>query len=1049
MKTLIIASLFLSLGVQAESFVVEMKRPLTKNEIKVAHKNGLQVEIFYPGKSAYLKRTYSIEAKNKKVIESLLPVSLIEDVHEGFMTSIETPKSPKFIRPDEFFHYQWALYNQGQAVKKTIGTTTIITVKGKPGIDIRWADSIAKIEAGLKKDPLVAVVDMGIDYNHPELKNRIFKNLKECDENGNIADSDQDKDGNQFAGDCMGWNFTARNMYEARRPFDDNGHGTHVSGIIAAETNALGISGVSSKIKILPIRVTGTIDSTDDKKTIPTPLTNRIARGIYYALDMGADVINLSLGWTRSMDTKYLREAMDAAMKSGVIIVAAAGNNNNNATIYPCSYHEVICVGAVGIDGAITNFSNYGGEVDVMAPGDEIISTIPLNGIPFQLNLQGYDIRSGTSQAAPYVSAVAALIRGTFPRLHRDEVTRRIVDSADASELGKSLSGLINLKGAFEIVAASSVRPIFKKFPVAIYDSSTKKVEQNFNVKNFGFEARDVVIHLKSASPSLKLEQEFKFPAIRAGGVVGLKLSGEVLNDFASNKVQMDVTITSSDTALKTYRHEFKLARDILKDPSIKTMPFAFVGADIPVGTVVENTVRNRINTVELAHSEISNPEYYISRVVKEDLSIEIKFFRQENETFKEAQKPIILPKALQLLNVTKVDMNYDGEEDYLIRAVACDKKCETPEESSRYIQYTVWDKDLNPLFGENSHWRFLPSLVNVDLKSQRFYKLNHKTLGPIAVPIFVENSFIPKDQQELPNAFSLPDLSSGRRVYFLSPEITEKGVVNLATKTLTTSSAIKAIKTKFDLASSDEVQAMHLLTQSKEEHKLGVVHALYSVGRGYLRQNILVTIKDGIELESFLIKQNLWGYEHLSSMSLTDFESHDSFAGLVSNSRLVMLQTNVNKAASYDAKQSMENPLSTIASFNNGKEDYTFFQTPSYLMMTHQNEQGMVNYQVKINRFSFLPGTVFNDTFYPVITKTEQGFLPALYVDETDIQNDIVSMTVFDGEELKTPIRMSAYVPAVCKAMNPMRLKVESGHSLSMLCLENKQWVMKFVEMN
>jgi cell wall-associated protease len=1047
MKKLLLPLLLFTLHAQAATYIVEMKRPLKNAEIATAKKNGLRIELFDHTKTDYFKRTYRIDAQDDQYIKLSLPALLIESVTYGLITGLEPKKGSSFIRPDELFQYQWGLYNQGQTVSKAIGTTKLLTMKGSPGIDIRWKDAIQKIEAGLVKTPVVAVIDMGIDFDHPDLKGRIFKNEIECDEKGEITDRDEDRDNNGLKGDCMGWNFTARTMGEARRPIDDNGHGTHVSGIIAAQTNKIGVSGVSSKIKILPIKVTGAIDESSDRKTI-APLTDRVAKGILYAANMGADVINLSLGWTRSMDTKYLNEAIKFAQGRGVIIVAAAGNNNNNASILPCSYYDVICVGSASVDGSLSDFSNYGGEVDIIAPGDEIISTIPLNTVPLQLNLQGYDVRSGTSQATPFVSAAAALVRGTFPNLHRDEVTQKLLDSADNSRLGESMSGMLNLKGAFEIAPSPSIKPVFKNFATALYDAPSRKFNFTLPVKNFSQGAKNIKIIVTSLNPGLALNQTFTFEVLRPGEIVTARLDGEITDMNQHNIAKIQVKVEADGVSSKSYQHEFRLARDILKDNNISTLPFTFANAALPVGTFVDNEAKNLINTVEVPHSSPEFPEFYLPRNVKEPLSMEIRIFKKNADTFSELPAFMALPGALQLLNVTKLDLNFDGEEDYLVRALACEKDCNDPAKASRYLQYSLWKKDLTPLFEGKNIWKFLPTLVNVDIKSQRFYKLETKEFGPVAVPMFVETSVIPTEQQELQDSFSLPDRSASRRVYFLSPQKDNEGKINLVTKTISTNSFLNAIRSSTESDPEEEIQAMHLLAQSKNDVMSGSVTAIFAVGKGFVKKNILLKMGAKVAPENFSITQNLWGYEHFSSQNLNNDSFKNSFVGLVSKSRLVMIQTGLSKAFSYNSANTPEAPLGAVASFTDEQTDYTFFQTPSYLMLAMNNGQETTFRKLKINRFSFLPGTLFNDSFYPVQIRRDDKNYPALYVDETDIQNDIVSLTLFDGENLRSPIGTSSFVPPICKAMNPVRLVKESGYSMSLLCLENKQWVMKFKEM-
>jgi hypothetical protein len=1047
MKILIGLSLIFSFCAFGETYIVEMERPLTPQEITSYQRLGYSLELFDQTQTAYFKRTYSVEASDAEAISRTLPAKTIELIHSAFHTSLEPKKDSKLVRTDELFKLQWGLFNQSQSIKKLIGGTKQVSIEGKVGADIRWSAAIEKVEKNLKKDPVVAVIDMGIDLDHPDLQGQIFKNVLECGPNKEIIDSDEDKDNNGLKGDCSGWNFAARNMHEARRPYDDNGHGTHVAGIIAAQSNNFGITGVSSQVKILPIRVTGNIDEGPDKKNIQ-PLTDRIAKGILYAANMGVDVINLSLGWTRSMDTKYLNEAIDYALSRGIIIIAAAGNNNNNANILPCSHYDVICVGAATIDGSLADFSNYGGEVDVIAPGDEIVSTIPLQSIPLQLNLQGYDIRSGTSQATPFVSAIAALLRGTYPRLHRDEVIRRIVDAADPGISGKSMNGIVNMKKTFEIPALPSVRPVFKRFSVALYDGMTNNFQFPLMVKNFGFSASQVTVTVKSLSPGFDIAQTMSFPALRPGEVVPFKMKGTVSDTSAHNLVKIEVTVTGENFEQKVFVHEFRLARDVLRDEKVMNLPFEFENGPLPVGILKEGQVQNLINTVEEIHSAVGMPEYYIPRTVKESQAIEVRIFRGRDDKMMEVKGMILLPQAQQILNVMKLDVNLDGEDDYLVRSIACAKFCDDPVKSHRYIQYSFWKKDLSSLFGKKSFWKFLPTLVNVDLKSQRFFKIDHQDFGKILVPMFVETGTIPEDQQNMTEAFALPDRSSGRRIYYLSPEVKENDVV-LKTHTIMTSSFLKEIRQKLGAHKSDEVQALHLLAQSASDLAQGQVQAVLSVGRGYLKKNIhLIVDKGSIKVTPFRITQNLWGFEHLISHGLEDAAVADSFAGLISRSRLSMLQTGRAQSYTYDAAGTVEVPLATIASFHAENEEFTFFQTPSYLYVSHHSDQGIMESRMKINRFSFLPGALFNDTFYPVIAQGEGSLVPALYVDETDIQSNLVSLSIYENNQLKSPIKMSAFIPPVCRALNPNRLAKDEGHSLTLLCWDQKQWVLKFFKM-
>jgi thermitase len=207
----------------------------------------------------------------------------------------------------------------------------------------------------------IAVLDTGVDYTHPDLDGKTIKGY-------DFVDNDN-------------------------APMDANGHGTHVAGIAAAETNnATGIAGTAPNTKILAVRVldangSGTLED--------------VADGIRYAADSGAEVINMSLGC--DCHTVALEDAVNYAWNKGVVIVAAAGNDNTSATFEPASYTNVIAVGAVNNKDRKASFSNYGTWVDVVAPGVDIASTYPGNQ---------YVYMSGTSMASPFVAGLAALLKG-------------------------------------------------------------------------------------------------------------------------------------------------------------------------------------------------------------------------------------------------------------------------------------------------------------------------------------------------------------------------------------------------------------------------------------------------------------------------------------------------------------------------------------------------------------------------------------------------------------------------------------------------------------
>ena len=274
------------------------------------------------------------------------------------------------------------------------------------GVESAWATTTG--------DPriIVAVVDTGVDCAHEDLLGRCWINADEIPDNG------VDDDGNGYVDDRAGWSF----YKESGDVQDVMSHGTHVTGIIAATiNNGKGIAGVAPSVTIMPVAVFA--------PPVGVGTYYDLIRGILYAVDNGARVINLSLG-----ATTYSRgeaEAIAYAEEHGVVVVAAAGNRGSNRLFYPAAHPQVIAVAATDAsDTVATWFSNYGTYIDVAAPGVSVWSTIPGNG---------YGAMSGTSMATPHVAGLAALILSLNPSLTpaqvRDLITRYASDQVGPPNL--------------------------------------------------------------------------------------------------------------------------------------------------------------------------------------------------------------------------------------------------------------------------------------------------------------------------------------------------------------------------------------------------------------------------------------------------------------------------------------------------------------------------------------------------------------------------------------------------------------------------------------
>ncbi|WP_173918387.1 S8 family peptidase [Halobacillus sp. Marseille-Q1614] len=219
-------------------------------------------------------------------------------------------------------------------------------------------------------------------------------------------------------------------------PFDDlNGHGTHVAGTIAGVDNNVGVLGVAPDVALYAVKVLNGEGS---------GAYSEIAAGIEWAIANDMDVINMSLGG--SVGSSALKEAVDNAYESGILVVAAAGNSGKfgpfNTIGYPAKYDTAMAVGAVDSSNKVASFSSRGNELEVMAPGVDILSSVPENS---------YDSFNGTSMASPHVAGVAALVMADDSSLSNQEVRNLLNETA--TPLGDSFdygNGLVNAEAAVQ-----------------------------------------------------------------------------------------------------------------------------------------------------------------------------------------------------------------------------------------------------------------------------------------------------------------------------------------------------------------------------------------------------------------------------------------------------------------------------------------------------------------------------------------------------------------------------------------------------------------------
>ena len=348
-----------------------------------------------------------------RVMAQLRRDPAVEAVELNYIVrALATPNDPRYSE-------LWGLHNTGQT-------------GGTPDNDIDAAEAW-DIQSG-DQATLVAVIDSGVDYTHPDLAANIWTNPGEIPANG------IDDDGNGYIDDVHGYDFVNNDG----DPMDDNRHGTHCAGTIAAVgNNGIGVVGVSWRARVMGVKFLNASGSGS---------TAGAVQAVLYAANLGARVMSNS--WGGGGFSQALMDAISTANQAGALFVAAAGNANSNNDLtphYPSSYNvsNVLAVAATDHSDARAGFSSYGAtSVDLGAPGVNILSTVPT-----AITASGYAVLSGTSMATPHVSGAAALLIAQFPGITNTQLKDRLMLSGDlvSGLQGITVSGSrLNVSAAME-----------------------------------------------------------------------------------------------------------------------------------------------------------------------------------------------------------------------------------------------------------------------------------------------------------------------------------------------------------------------------------------------------------------------------------------------------------------------------------------------------------------------------------------------------------------------------------------------------------------------
>ncbi len=617
------------------------------------------------------------------------------------LNEVKVPEQGSRSSDDRYLADQWGLKNTGQTVEIPLSDIHVRTVKGVPGEDVG-------IERAPRENPanpvIVAVLDSGVDVNHPDLKDRIFRDERECEgiksyqsclSSGTEPQECHDRwatydpNGNGHPLDCNGWNTTGKEnertgVHGDNDPSDGHGHGTHVAGIVAAKADQLGVRGVSESALILPVKVKQGDEGTE-----------AIARGILYAVRTGARIINMSLEWSLANDSVLMHEMTDLARMNDVLLVTGAGNLGHDVPTYPCQYEGVICVGSHNVDGSMSFFSGYGAAVDLVAPGDQILSTYPTNLNPKNFTeRRGWEILSGTSMAAPHVSgALARLLNAGYSS--EDAYARLFVGARPrlAGETHYTMGGRIDLGRSFKVKEQPLILPSVKGGALISWKTGEDSQNLKIRLKNFWKSARNAQVSVRLV-PKPGREQ------------VSISRSSFTVNDWAAGSEKaLDIALTGTSRLgdLTDSRFEFEVAVTAdgaevrqfkVQAEAIRLVDSYFQAPGVRHSKLVPEELGARIAGAWMKpFQNLTESEGKDFAAVLTRGSSAAAFLLKDRGSHYEIKGPLLLEVPdPRIVNLSRLDLDRDGQAEYVITAYVEDEK-----EKGRYnARFWIFDEAMN-----------------------------------------------------------------------------------------------------------------------------------------------------------------------------------------------------------------------------------------------------------------------------------------------------------------------------------------------------------------
>ncbi len=905
---------------------------------------------------------------------------------------------------------------------------------GTAGADIGWLEAQSEVAAKGKNPVVVAVIDSGIDPTHPDLLGQVMA--------------------------LGGHDFLQNHLIQS----DDLGHGTFISGIIAADSNnGAGVTGVApSSVKIMPIRA---MWSTNDSNSLnhsayiynvnpPTSAPNYrllpdiVADAVNFAVSRGATIINLSLGWPRIYDTTNAALAIHNARKAGVLVVVASGNDNKDKPVFPCSYEGVICVGSITNTGALSFYSNHGGMVDILAPGDGIISTFPRNLDSESLDIQGYEMDTGTSFATPMVVGVAATVKSIYPNISADELEARLYLSASAIPVASAgLYGNVNLKKAIDALPQPVYHPEFKNFdektnrteildelPV---DEDTLQVHGNIPVKNLWAAATGVQVEV---SVNGKNAGSAQADQLGSGGMMNVPWTYQFASLDESSDLNIVLHVSDSSGTAKDFAIRATAVRDMSKIKSTQVFAVPQTQAGDWVGQTSNGTLVSRVNTVDNYPREAGAPRYFEEYSTSNYTDGDVLNIYDPSTSALMTQ--VKVPGIRKIQQVVRIDLAGDGKKDWVI--VGFDQDPQGRSTPANYCFYFL-DSNFQPFYGSisSSLWQIKLSNTGGQNPSQN-YALAGSWIqsGGKLLPSFLGTGTRPAKDN-----FSELDIrhyGSAPHFYYWSPLPAVAGSANQNVQLELRALDNVAFQEKYPNAIFQNI-----IPGSPADMTAGHVRILVTMGSDLNSATDIWDLKSITDTQ--MVPAANWDAMVATGSPYYSLGTGNSNAFLsffdTARGTLVWSDKNGNFVdRSEFTFSSPENPIEgLVGAFDVANLGHFWFvQSAFNLVGFHEAGKGNSPIQMQslpLDRETSL-GDQFNSTMSPVLVGSNADPLPGVFLEMTTVRGHHAEVAVWDsssGKMLK-PLRYSLSIPSVCLDMTPVQLTSDSASfALPLICVQPK----------